>query len=86
MDRGNRQCILQQLPGLTSKIVHKYLPKSVAPVQGNLNQARKIQDIQKYQSQWIPETQKLSLSLEQWWIQGKYTQTKKVGFLSYPEG
>ena len=41
LDRGNTIWIFQLWPGLTSNIVRKYLPKSVATVQGRLNQGRK---------------------------------------------
>ena len=39
--RGNRQCIFQSRPRLTSKLVQKYSPKSVSTVQGHFNQSRK---------------------------------------------
>ena len=75
----------QSCPGLTSKLVRKYLPKSVATVQGHLNQARKIQYQHKSQSQWIPERQKLVFSLQQSGMQEEYIHIKQVGFQSHSE-
>ena len=85
MDRGNRQWFFQSWPVLTSILVWKYLPKSVATVQGNLNQAIKIQDQHNYKSQWIPAMQKLIFYLKQLWMQVKYNHTKQVVFQSHPE-
>ena len=41
MYRENLQCFFQSWPGLTSKLVHKYLQKSLAIVKGYLNQSKK---------------------------------------------
>ena len=72
--------------GLTSKLVRKYLSKSVTTVQGHLHQERKIQDQHKSQSKGIPVTQKLVLSLQQSWIQEEYTQTKHAVLQLYKVG
>ena len=73
------------MPGLTSNLVRKYFPNSVATVQGHLNQRRKMQDPHKYppQPQFNPETQKNTLYLQQFWMQEKFDQTKQVISLSH---
>ena len=50
----------------------------MATVQGNLSQARKMQNSHKFQSQQIPKTKKQILYLQQLWMQEKYTQTKQA--------
>ena len=45
-----------------------------------------MQDQHKSQSQYLPETHKIILSLQQWWMQGNYNQTKQVVLHSHPEG
>ena len=45
-----------------------------------------MKDQQKSQSNLIPATQKLILSLKQWRMQENYTQSKRVIFLSHSEG